>query len=460
MKHMQRRHLAGFVVVALLSTQIASQRSSAQGGSPGLPSASAESLGFSPQRLARFEANMQRYVDENRVAGLITLIARRGKIVEFKAYGQADREQRTPMRTDTIFRMASMTKPVVNVAAMILMEDGKLLLSDPVSKFIPSFKNTTVAVPPPPGSPANTPYTVVPAKREITIRDLLVHTSGYGYGNGIARDQYKAANVFMYYLSDRNETVGEVVERLAKLPADAQPGERFVYGYNSDILGYVVEKASGMNLDEFFRMRIFEPLKMVDSYFYLPKEKASRLAAVYTLEEGALKRAPAAGIYGQGAFVEGPRKFFSGGAGMLSTASDYARFAQMLLNGGQLDGVRLLSPKTVELMTANLVGTKYESSTATREGKGFGITYELTLQLTDRPGSPGDYGWLGAYFTRFWVDPAEQLVAVLMTQMTPVNTGGDLHDKFRTQVYQALVDSNERRTTSLETGGVTAVAVR
>jgi CubicO group peptidase (beta-lactamase class C family) len=239
----------------------------------------------------------------------------------------------------------------------------------------------------------------------------------------------------MWYFADRDEPIAPIVERLATLPFDAQPGEKYVYGFSTDILGAVVEKASGLSLDEFFRTRIFEPLKMRDTHFFLPPEKRERLATVYAAGEGGrLRRAPNP-QRGQGDYVDGPRKAFSGGAGLLSTASDYARFLQMLLNGGELDGVRLLGPKTVELATSNHVGTLFN------EGRtGFGLGFEVVEHLgrAGRPGSAGEFSWGGAYYTSFWVDPQEQLVAVFLSQLLP-SGGLDLQGKFRALVYQSIV---------------------
>ena len=398
------------------------------------PAAGAEALGFSAERLARLSAVMQSYIDAQRDAGIVTIVVRQGKVVQLAAYGKRDIEKSAPMQTDTIFRIASMSKAITSVAAMMLVEDGKLLLNDPVSKFIPAFEKTTVMVPPPAGAVPGTPVSAVPAKRKITIHDLLTHTSGMSYGSGPAEAQYKAANVLGFYCADKAEPIGALINRLAGLPFDSQPGEKFVYGFSTDTLGAVVEKASGMPLDEFFRTRIFAPLKMTDSSFYLPTEKRHRLAAVYSLVDGKLVRAPDEGL-GQGAYVDGPRQCFSGGAGILSTASDYARFLQMMVNGGELDGVRLLAPSTVALMTSDHVGSLFN------EGRtGFGLGFEI-LEDPGKAGvvgSPGVFSWGGAYHTSYWADPREKMVAVLMTQLLPSN-GSDLLDKFRVMVYQALV---------------------
>lgn len=400
----------------------------------GLPKATPESVGVSGERLNRLSSTMQQYVDDQRAAGIVTMFVRQGKVVHLEALGYRDLESKDPMRTDTIFRIASMSKAVTSLAAMILLEEGKLLLSDPVSKFIPSFRETTVAVPAPPGAVRGTPVSVVPAKRQITIRDLLTHTSGMSYGHGPAAALYREAGVQGWYFADKAEPIAVTIDRLAKLPFDAQPGERYIYGFNTDVLGVVVEKASGMPLDEFFRTRIFEPLKMVDTHFYLPPEKRSRLATVYSLRDGRLERAPQEGV-GQGDYVDGPRQSFSGGAGLLSTASDYARMLQMLVNGGELDGVRLLGPKTVELMTSNHVGTLFN------EGRtGFSLGFEVVEHVgrSGEHGSIGFFSWGGAYHTDYWADPEEQVVGVLMTQLLPA-TGSDLHGKFRALAYQAIV---------------------
>ena len=400
----------------------------------GLPAATPASVGVSGERLNRLSSTLQEYVDRGRTAGVVTIVVRQGKVVHLEAFGKRDIEANAPMQKDTIFRIASMSKAITSMAAMILLEEGKLLLTDPVSKFIPSFAKTTVMVPPPAGAVTGTPVSAVPAKRPITIRDLLTHTAGIGYGAGPAEPLYKAANVYMWYFADKTEPIATTIDRLAALPFDAQPGERYVYGFNTDILGVVVEKASGMSLDEFVKTRIFQPLKMVDTHFYLPVEKRNRLAAVYSMVEGKLVRAPDEGM-GQGAYVDGPRQSFSGGAGLLSTASDYARFLQAVVNGGELDGVRVLGPKTVELMTSSHTGTLFNEGHT-----GFGLGFEV-VEHVGRSGEHGSVGlvsWGGAYHTDFWADPKEQVVAVLMEQLLP-SGGSDLHGKFRALVYQAIV---------------------
>jgi CubicO group peptidase (beta-lactamase class C family) len=390
-----------------------------------------EDVGLSSERLKRLSAALQGYVKEGKLAGGVVLVARRGKVAHVEAFGQRDREAGLPMPEDAIFRIASQTKALVSVGVMILQEDGRLLISDPVGKYLPEFRETTVAVPKDGG------YEVVKAKRAITIRDLLTHTAGIGYGRGISKDRWEAAGITGWYFAERDEPISATVSRLAALPFDAQPGERWVYGYATDILGVLIERVSGQTLDEFLRVRLLEPLGMKDTHFYLPEPKANRLAVVYSPRPaGGLERAPEpGGMLGQGAYVKGPRKSYSGGAGLLSTAMDYARFLQMLLDGGELNGRRILSRKSVELMTVDHLG-----DIAFRPGEGFGLGFSVVKDLGTRglAGSVGEFGWGGAYHSAYWVDPKEQLVVVYFTQLIPA---GDLddHGKLRALVYQAIV---------------------
>ena len=395
-----------------------------------------EDVGFSSERLERLSALMQAYVEQGKLPGGVVLGARRGKVVYLEAFGYRDREADAPMREDAIFRIASQTKALVSVGVMMLQEQGRLLISDPVGAYLPEFRETTVAVPTDDGS-----YEVVPAERPITIRDLLTQTAGIGYGNGVAEDRWEAAGITGWYFADRDEPIAATVARMAALPFDAQPGERWIYGYATDILGALIERVSGQTLEAFLQSRLLAPLGMKDTHFYLPESKEDRLAVVYSVTEaGALERAPdAGGMVGQGAYVEGPRRSYSGGAGLLSTASDYARFLQMLLNGGELDGRRMLSPKTVELMTVNHIGDLTPAFFG--EGLGFGLGFYVVEDLGARgvPGSVGEFGWGGAYHSMYWVDPKEELVVVYLTQVIPAT---DLDDdgKLRTLVYQALVE--------------------
>jgi CubicO group peptidase (beta-lactamase class C family) len=387
------------------------------------------SVGFDAVRLGRLDAVIQAQVDEKKIAGVVLYVARDGKEVRHRGYGMSDVAAGKAMTTDAIFRIASMSKAVTTTAVMMLYEEGKFMLHDPVSKYIPEFKNSVVAVAPPEGSPAGTKFTTVKAKRPIQIRDLLTHTAGLTYGSGPAADVYKQAKFTRWYFADRDETIGDAIKRLAALPLNGQPGEVYQYGYSSDVLGYLVEVVSGMPLDKFFAERIFGPLKMVDSCFFLPPEKASRLAPVYGVEKGVL------GLGDQGDYLKGPRKCFSGGAGVLATAHDYGRLLQMFLNGGELDGVRLLSPKAVELMRSNHTGTKYVKDT---DAFGLGFWVMQDVGYFGELGSVGSYGWGSAYFPQYLVDPKERIVALMMTQLMP-SGGNDLNQKFKVMMYQALV---------------------
>ena len=397
-------------------------------------SAQSQKASFSTERLARVERTIQQYVDESRLAGAVVLVLQDGQPAYERAVGWSDKEAGRRMTTDTVFRIASQTKAITSTAILTLFEDGKLSLNDPVSRFIPSFVKTTVA------TRTETGVSTVPAKRAITIRDLLTHTAGISYGtdNQVAA-LYEAKGLgpaagLGWYTADKTEPVCTTMERLGTLPFVAQPGEAWVYGYNTDILGCVVERASGMALDEFVRSRITGPLGMKDTRFYMPPEQRDRLAAVYgSGNDGKIVRAPD-GAKGQGHYVDGPRRSFAGGAGLLSTARDYARFLEMIRNGGSVDGTRILAPRTVRLMTTNQVGTLHSST-----GLGFGLGFETT----DRYGangmdSVGSFGWGGAYGTYYRVDPDAHIVLVLMIQLMPNTT--DIRDKVPALVYQALME--------------------
>jgi len=381
-----------------------------------------------PERVERIDRVLQRYVDENRIGGAVALVLRDGQPVYERAVGWSDKEAGRRMTTDTIFRIASQTKAITSTAILSLVEEGKLTLTDPVSRVLPQFAKTTVA----------SGGSIVPAKRAITIRDLLTHTAGISYGTEPAiASQYEAKGLgpaagLGWYTADKDEPVCATMERLATLPFVAQPGEQWVYGYNTDILGCVVERASGMSLDAFVKTRITDPLRMTDTQFFLPAAQRNRLAAVYASGDDALIRRAPDGPRGQGNYVDGPRRSFSGGAGLLSTARDYGRFLEMIRRGGELDGVRILAPRTVRLMTTNQVGTLHSAT-----GLGFGLGFETT----DRYGangmdSEGAFGWGGAYGSVYRVDPEAKLVMVLMIQLLPNTT--DIRTVFPTLVYQAL----------------------
>jgi CubicO group peptidase (beta-lactamase class C family) len=431
------KRLSSFVLALALLAAAGSGllRASGQAPAPPAPAAAA----FSPERLARIDAVLQQYVDENKLAGAVALVLRDGQTAYEKTVGWSDKEAGRRMAPTTIFRIASQTKAITSAAILVLLEEGKLTLTDPVSRYIPSFANSKVAVRNDTAAPG-TPPEIVPARRPITIRDLLTHTAGISYGTDRhVAAMYEANGLgpaagFGWYTADKSEPVCDTMERLGTLPFVAQPGEAWVYGYNTDILGCIVEKASGSPLDAFVKSRITGPLAMKDTQFFLPTEQRDRLAAVYTIgSDGKIARAPD-GPRGQGNYVDGPRRSFAGGAGLLSTARDYARFLEMTRNGGVLDGTRLLSPRTVALMTTNQIGTLHSPN-----GLGFGLGFETT----DRYGangldSEGSYGWSGAYATMYRVDPEAKLVLVLMIQVLPNQT--DIGRKFPTLVYQALTD--------------------
>lgn len=393
--------------------------------------AAPEDHGFSPERLKRLDAAVESTIADGRLAGGIIYVARDGKTAYQKAYGMQDREAGVAMREDAIFRIASMSKAVTTVAAMILYEEGRFRLHDPVGNFIPGFKNSVVAVAPAADAPAGTRYSTVPARRPVTIHDLLTHTAGLTYGDGPAVDDYKKAGLHGWYFANKDETIGEAVDRLATLPLHGQPGEAWQYGFSTDVLGRVIEVASGMPLDRFIEERVARPLGLTDTCFFLPVEKAARLAPVYGYVEGRLVKTEDAS---KTDYIHGPRRCFSGGAGLLSTVHDYGRFLQMLLNGGSLDGTRILSRKSVELMRTNATGDKYRRDT---DGFGLGFWVIGDLGAYGELGSRGAYGWGSAYYPQYLVDPQERMVAFFMAQLMP--TGGlDLNQRFKVLLYQAL----------------------
>ena len=423
--------LAAFVLLTG-ALPISGQNSSAPAATA--TRAASGKAGFASERLARIDRVLQQYVDENRLAGAVAMVLRDGEVAYERAVGWSDKEAGRRMTTDTIFRIASQTKAITSTAVLVLVEEGKIDLNEPVRNFIPAYASTSVAV------RGDSGVTAVPARRPITIRDLLTHTAGISYGTQphlAALYEPKGLGPAAgqgWYTADKDEPICQTMERLASVPFTAQPGEEWVYGYNTDILGCIVEKASGTPLDQFIRTRITDPLGMKDTQFFLPAAQRDRLAAVYSSgSDGRITRAPE-GSRGQGSYVDGPRKSFAGGAGLLSTARDYTRFLEMIRNGGALDGVRILSPRMVKLMTTNQVGTLHSST-----GLGFGLGFETT----DRAGANGldpvgAFGWGGAYGTVYRVDPEARVVMSLMIQMLP--NGTDVRTKFPTMVYQALVD--------------------
>jgi CubicO group peptidase (beta-lactamase class C family) len=411
----------------------------------GLPRASQpEGVGFSSERLKRLTSTFQADVDRGEIPGAVVLIARNGKVAYFKAFGFQDREKQVPMKTDAIFRLASMTKPFTSVAAMMLVEEGKLQLLDPVSVYLPEFKNLQVGVEKINTATGNPELSLEPARREMTVQDLLRHTSGltYGiFGKSLVKQAYNDAKLF-----DPGQTLAELVSKLSKLPLASQPGTTWDYSMSTDVLGRIVEVVSGVSLDQFIADRIAKPIGLSDAAFYVGEAKAARVAQPQ-VDAATGKRPPMPDV------TKRPN-WMSGGGGMVSTASDYVRFAQMMLNGGVLDGVHLLSSRTVGFMTSDhlppgiafspvtLLGFHAQALAPTPEdGQGFGLGFAVRNQAgrNPLPGSPGEFYWTGLYGTAFWVDPKEKLIAVLMMQIPPAQAA-HYRSLLRNLVYQALMN--------------------
>jgi len=388
-------------------------------------------------RVKVIDNNMQSWVDKNWISGGVGLILRDGKTVYHKAFGFANKENRVPMRTDHIFRIASQTKAITSVAVMILFEEGHFLLDEPVSKFIPAFAKPKVLDK---FNEKDSSYTTIPAKREITIRDLLTHTSGIGYaqiGSKEANAIY-AKNGVVGGIGVKGITLADNIIRLASLPIYHHPGEKYTYGLNTDVLGYLVEVVSGMTLDQFFQKRIFEPLGMKDTYFYLPKEKQNRLVSLYTNTKGQLKEADAITQINGTFYRDFPNmgfQMFSGGGGLSSTIMDYGIFLQMMLNGGEYNGKRILSRNTVRMMTQNQIGDL--SNGVNKFGLGFGITTERGSARI--PTNIGTFDWGGMFATTYWVDPKERLVGLFFQNAYPTEHG-DVGERFKVLTYQAIND--------------------
>ncbi|GAC1641004.1 MAG: serine hydrolase domain-containing protein [Candidatus Acidiferrum sp.] len=384
------------------------------------PAAKPESVGLSSERLDRIGSAVQHSIDDKRIAGAVTLVIRHGQVAYYKAQGMSDREASKPMPRDAIFRICSMSKPITSVAAMILYEEGKFLLDDPISKYLPEFKNPKVLVKPANGKP----YTI-PASREVTVRDLMRHTSGITYNwnedLGQGYTDAKVAHGILQY----DGTIGDSVKNLAAQPLLFNPGDKWEYSLGIDVLGRLIEVWSGKSFDEFLRTRIFEPLAMNDTYFFVPDAKVPRIATAYTYyADKGLNRFPDSPIV-EGSMIysadypyKGPKKLFAGGAGLTSTAMDYARFAQMILNGGKLGNARILSRKTVELMSHDQLG-----KIAPDMGFGIGFGISGAKGPLDELGSVGDLGWGGFFYTTFSIDKKEDMIVVFMAQLHPA---GDL----------------------------------
>ena len=378
---------------------------------------------------------MNRQIEANRMSGAVGLVLRKGKVAYFDQWGYADRESKKPIRKDSIFRIYSMTKAVTGVAVMMLMEEGRFFLNEPVSKYLPEFSKPQVAV-----IHNGRVVSTEPAEREITIRDLLRHTSGVVDYNG-PLDQEGKSYLQKAKLYQPDIGLAEVVRRIAKIPLIHQPGTTFHYGYSMDVLGRLVEVVSGKPFDEFLEERIFKPLAMVDTAFYVPESKWNRLVTVDApSSDGTVKRAP---DESQQAFKKKPAAAM-GGQGMVSTAMDYGRFCQMLLNGGALDGNRILGRKSVELMSTDHLGNLARAAGIATLPPGIG--FGLTVAVNQEPGkigqlaSPGEYYWSGAAGTHFWIDPKEKLVTIFMVNIFPHYSSTDLGSQFKLLVYQAIAD--------------------
>jgi len=400
--------------------------------------ATPESAGVSSERLKRIDANLSAWVQNGKTNGCVALIVRNGKIVYHKAFGYNDPARKELIKPDEIFRIASQTKAITSVAVMMLYEEGKFLLDDPISNYIPEFAKPVVLDK---FNENDSTYTTRPAKSEITIRQLLTHTSGIPYaqiGSKEANAIFAKAGVTAGIGVDNGMLLGDAIKKIGKLPLLHDPGEKWTYGLNSDVLGYLVEVLSGMTLDKFFKTRIFDPLGMKDTYFYLPQEKFNRLANLYQEVDGKLEQAPEV-IKFNGKFIvdypKNPGTYFSGGAGLSSTALDYAIFLQMLLNGGEYNGKRILARNTVRMMTMNQIGDL--AFGANKFGLGFGITTEKGSSLLPTP--EGVFEWGGAFATTYWADPKEKLIGIIYRQIWG-STDGAAANKFKVLVYQALND--------------------
>jgi len=401
------------------------------------PLTTPEAAGFSSERLKRMDREMNEWTQKEWMNGGVAIIIRNGKIAYYKASGYNDLETKTPLQKDGIFRIASQTKAITSVAMMILFEEGKVLLDDPVSKYIPAFKKQQVLDK---FNAADTTYTTVAAKSEITIRQLFTHTSGLGYaqiGSKEANAIYAKSNLTAG-IGIQNDKLLDAMNRLGKLPLMHQPGEKWTYGLNSDLLGCLVEVISGMTLKDFFRTRIFEPLGMKDTYFYVPPDKASRLVNLY--KEDSLGHL----IKAEGNKLNGPvisnyplfnSTYYSGGAGLSSTIYDYAIFLQMLLNNGIYNGKRILSRNSVRMMTMNQIGDLSRGDD--KFGLGFQVVSEKGSART--PAQAGTFSWGGAFATSYWVDPKEKMVMLFYRQLQG-STHGDVVEKFRALAYQAIIE--------------------
>jgi CubicO group peptidase (beta-lactamase class C family) len=438
---MNRLHITIFFVLAFAASANAQENPYSQPRkSATLTPASPESAGFSLTRLARLDSAMSDWVKEKWVNGSVAFIARKGKIIFYKAYGYNDPATKVPLQKTGIFRIASQTKAITTVAAMMLWEEGKFSLDDPVSKYIPSYANMKVLAT---FNPKDTTYTTIPARRPVTIRDLFTHTSGIGYpaiGTPEANAIY-AKDAMTGGVGVKGQTLADAMTRLGNLPLFFQPGEKWMYGLNHDILGYLVEVWSGMSLEEFFTKRIFRPLGMNDTYFNLPAAKGSRLVNFFLDDSSGIhKQDKVFGGYLDMNFPLQKTNYFSGGGGLSSTIYDYAVFLQMLLNGGEYNGVRLLGRNTVRMITTNQIGdlaVNIGDLVEYKWGLGVAIMSEKGSRLS--PSQAGTFGWGGVFSTSYWVDPKEDMVVLIYRQIWGPHVA-NTDKQFRPLVYQAIND--------------------
>ena len=423
---------APFIVLALIALTL---QTALAAGPPALPAAKAEAVGVSTGRLARLSGGMASLVDQGRVAGVVTMVARHGKVIEFEATGKRDIAANLPMQKDSIFRIYSMTKPITGVAMMMLFEEGKWQLNDPVAKYIPEFADLKVY-----GTDPNGNVALKDQVHPVTMRELMSHTGGFTYGyfsNTPVDKLQREADIL-----NVNNTLDEMIKRVAKLPLNAQPGSEWHYSISVDIQGYIVQKLSGMPFEEFLEKRIFKPLNMVDTGFYVPADKLKRLAEFYSYGKDGRLEVVRGGLNHD--FSAKPA-LSSGGGGLVSTAADYMRFCQMLLNGGKLDGVRLISPRSVELMRTNVLPPGMQTPWS---GEGFGLDFGVYTDVVAAGGyyGKGTYYWGGAAGTWFWIDPTDELIVIGMIQQV-AGTGAaavagvpDVRGLSHAYVYQAIAD--------------------
>jgi len=397
-----------------------------------LPTTSPLYAGFAQERLDTLHRTLDAIVDEGKYSGYVMLLAREGRIVDWYAHGWQDIGAKTPMAKDSIVRIYSMSKIITSVGTLMLLEDGKIKLTDPVEKYLPALKDRKVVT----GGTADAPV-LEPASRPITIHDLLTHTAGYYYpeswsSDALPREIMARAKIF------EAANLDDFVSRVATVPLHQQPGTRFRYGIHTDLLGAILEKVSGQTLDRFLQERIFEPLDMRDTGFWVPEAKRVRLATIYLRQDNGTL---APSDWANNNNVAPGRGVLSGGGGLYSTAADYARFAQMLLNGGQLDGKRLLSPKTIELMRQDHIGHLADPHPFGKPELGFGLGVRVVNNLGRSPtlGTPGQFGWDGAASTLVWMDPKERTVAILLCQHVPFNQD-DIHATFTNGYYSAMTE--------------------